>query len=142
MGGYVLDLSFDNETPTDIVERMRHEKPTYEINVDEHQVALLRSKLKYLPPIMHTAIMGPPESEAFQEDLRYFDMLLNAHLKYSGGASEIFTDKAIDEIYKYSAGSARSINKVCTHSLLFAAQRAKKLIDDHMVKTVINGELP
>lgn len=67
---------------------------------------------------------------------------INAHLSYAGGASEIFTDKAIDEIYKYSAGSARTINKVCTHSLLFAAQRAKKLIDDHMVKTVITGELP
>jgi general secretion pathway protein A len=67
---------------------------------------------------------------------------INSHLDYSGGAREIFTDKAIDEIYKYSAGSARAINKVCTHSLLFAAQRAKKLIDDHMIRTVINGELP
>jgi general secretion pathway protein A len=67
---------------------------------------------------------------------------INAHLDYSGGAREIFTDKAIDEIYKYSAGSARAINKVCTHSLLFAAQRAKKLIDDHMIRTVITGELP
>jgi len=67
---------------------------------------------------------------------------VNAHLGYAGGAREIFTDKAIDEIYKYSAGSARAINKVCTHSLLFAAQRAKKLIDDHMIRTVISGELP
>ena len=54
----------------------------------------------------------------------------------------IFTDKAVDEIYKYSAGSARAINKVCTHSLLSAAQRNKKLIDDHMVHMVIESELP
>lgn len=67
---------------------------------------------------------------------------IGAHLHYGGGVTDIFTDKAIDEIFKYSAGSARAINKVCTHSLMYASQRAKKLIDDHMVKTVIAGELP
>ena len=67
---------------------------------------------------------------------------LHAHLAYADGSEEIFTDKAMDEIYKYSAGSARAINKVCTHSLLSAAQRNKKLIDDHMVHMVIESELP
>ena len=43
---------------------------------------------------------------------------------------------------RYSAGTPWAINKVCTHSLMIAAQRAKKLIDDHMVKTVISAELP
>ena len=65
-----------------------------------------------------------------------------AHLNYADGNKEIFTEKAIDEIYKYSAGSARAVNKLCTHALFYAAQRAKKLIDDHMIKTVIAGELP
>jgi general secretion pathway protein A len=45
-----------------------------------------------------------------------------AHLSYAGGAHDIFTDKAIDDIYKYSAGSARAINKVCTHTLMYASQ--------------------
>ena len=61
---------------------------------------------------------------------------------YAEGVGDIFTDKAIDEIYRYSAGSARSINKLCTHALMFAAQRAKRLVDDHMIRTVIAGELP
>jgi len=65
-----------------------------------------------------------------------------AHLAYAKGAQEVFTDKAIDEVYKYSAGSARAINKVCTHALMYASQRAKKLVDDHMIRTVIEGELP
>lgn len=67
---------------------------------------------------------------------------LASHLAYAQGIKEIFTDKAIDEIYKYSAGAPRAINKVCTHALMFASQRAKKLIDDHMIKTVIDLELP
>lgn len=67
---------------------------------------------------------------------------MKRHLDYCGCSHEIFTDKAMDEIYRYSAGSARAINKVGTHSLMYAAQRAKKIIDDHMVKLVIEAELP
>lgn len=67
---------------------------------------------------------------------------IESHLKYAGCERELFTDKATDEIYKYSAGAARAVNKLCTHCLIYAAQRAKKLIDDHMVKLVIEGELP
>ena len=67
---------------------------------------------------------------------------IQSHLRYAAGTQDIFTDKAIDEIYQYSAGSARAINKVCTHCLMNAAQRNKKLIDDYTVRTVIAGELP
>jgi type II secretory pathway predicted ATPase ExeA len=64
------------------------------------------------------------------------------HLSYAGGKDEIFTDSALDELHKYSAGSARAANKAATHCLMCAAQRAKRLIDDTMVKTVIEAELP
>lgn len=67
---------------------------------------------------------------------------ITQQLHYAEGSLDIFTDKAVDEIYKYSAGAPRAINKVCTHALMFASQRAKKLIDDHMIKTVIDLELP
>lgn len=77
-----------------------------------------------------------------QYDRSQSEEYIQAHLAFGGGNTDIFTEKAIDEIYKYSAGSARAINKLCTHALVFAAQRAKKLIDDHMIRTVIAGELP
>jgi type II secretory pathway predicted ATPase ExeA len=67
---------------------------------------------------------------------------VDAHLAYAGGRTEIFTDAALDELLKYSVGSARAVNKAATHCLMHAAQRAKKLIDDSMVKTVIEAELP
>ena len=75
-------------------------------------------------------------------DRSQVEAYMHAHLAYADGDKEIFTDKAIDEIYQYSTGSARAINKVCTHSLLSASQRNKKLIDDHMVHMVIESELP
>jgi hypothetical protein len=45
-------------------------------------------------------------------------------------------------INPYSTGSARAIDKVVTHALMFAAQRAKKLLNDCIIYTVITGELP
>jgi type II secretory pathway predicted ATPase ExeA len=65
-----------------------------------------------------------------------------AHLSYAGGKMEIFTDSALDELHKYSAGSARAVNKAATHCLMHAAQRNKKLIDDAMVRSVIEAEMP
>lgn len=72
------------------------------------------------------------------ETARYID----CHLKYAGCTRDIFTEKAIDEIYRYSAGAARAINKACMHSLICAAQRKEKLVDDYLVQEVINSELP
>lgn len=66
---------------------------------------------------------------------------IKRHVTYAGVTNEIFTDGAIEEIYRFSGGTARMLNKVCTHSLLYGAQSKKPLIDDHMVKYVIQGEL-
>ena len=53
---------------------------------------------------------------------------------------EIFTDAAIDEIYRYTSGTARLIDKVCTSSLLYGSQAKKRIIDDHAVKLIIECE--
>lgn len=66
---------------------------------------------------------------------------MNRHMEYAGAIQEIFSDNAIDEIFRFSTGAARLVNKVCTHSLLYGAQNGKRIIDDHMVKLVIQGEL-
>jgi type II secretory pathway predicted ATPase ExeA len=67
---------------------------------------------------------------------------VQSHLKYAGVGSEIFTESALDEIYKYSGGAPRAINKAATHCLLNAAQRNKKMIEGGMAKSVIESELP
>lgn len=63
------------------------------------------------------------------------------HLKFAGSASDIFSDNAISEIYRYSAGSARLINKACTHCLMYGAQRQKKIVDDSIVRHIVDSEL-
>ena len=66
---------------------------------------------------------------------------VQCHLSYAGSDRDIFSEAAIDEIYRYSSGTARLINKVCTHCLYYSSQNARRIIDDHMVKLVIESEL-
>jgi len=63
------------------------------------------------------------------------------HLQASGATHEIFSERAIDAVFQYSNGAARLINKVCTHCLMYSAQRGNQVIDDHIVRNVIQGEL-
>jgi general secretion pathway protein A len=66
---------------------------------------------------------------------------IKRHLEYAGATQDIFSDGAIDSIYQASSGSARLINKIGTHCLIYGSQNGRKIIDDHMVKHVIDGEL-
>lgn len=63
------------------------------------------------------------------------------HLTYAGADHDIFSDGALDEIFRFSSGAARLVNKLCTHCMIYGSQNGRRIIDDHMVKLVIQGEL-
>ena len=69
------------------------------------------------------------------------DEYMKRHLSYAGAKRDIFSEAAVDEIFRYSGGAARLINKVSTHCLFYGCQNSRSIIDDHMVKLVIQGEL-
>lgn len=78
--------------------------------------------------------------------LLYFDRAqvgeyVKRHLTYAGAEHDIFSDNAVDEIFRFSSGAARLVNKVCTHCLIYGTQNGRRIIDDHMVKLVVQGEL-
>lgn len=66
---------------------------------------------------------------------------IQSHITYAQGQSDIFTDAAIDDIYKESTGIARRINRICEKSLMYAYQQNKHLIDDHMIRFVLDHEM-
>jgi len=66
---------------------------------------------------------------------------IKAHLNYAGCDKDIFSDSAIDDIFRYSSGIPRLINKACVSSLIYGAQNRKTIIDDRMVGLVIECEL-
>lgn len=64
-----------------------------------------------------------------------------SHLAYAGGRQDIFTDRALDDIYKESTGIPRRINRICEKSLMYASQQGKRLIDEHLVRYIIEHEM-
>ena len=66
---------------------------------------------------------------------------IRSHLDYAGGRTEIFTDKAVDEIYKESTGIPRRINRICDSCLMYASQQGKRLTDEHQVRFVLEHEM-
>jgi general secretion pathway protein A len=69
------------------------------------------------------------------------DAYVSRHLEYAGVDQQIFSDGEIEEIHRFSSGTPRLINKLCTHCLLYGAQNGRRIIDYHMIKHVIQGEL-
>ena len=43
--------------------------------------------------------------------------------------------------YKASAGIPRMVNRICEKALMYAFQNQKRLIDDYMIKFVIEHEM-
>ena len=66
---------------------------------------------------------------------------IKTHMEFAGCEKDIFSENAIDDIFKFSGGIPRMINKACTSSLIYGAQNRKSIIDDHMAKLVIDCEL-
>ena len=62
-------------------------------------------------------------------------------MAYSGCPQEVFTEKAVDEIHKASAGIPRMINRICEKALMYAFQQQKRLVDDYMIKFVAEHEM-
>ena len=62
------------------------------------------------------------------------------HLAAVKAPGEIFTQNAIGVIHEYCGGIPRKINKVATACLMAAVDQNQKLIDDHLVRVVIESE--
>ena len=66
---------------------------------------------------------------------------IRSHLDNAGGVQDLFTDKAVDTIHSSSTGIPRMINRICDKSLIYAYQKQKRLVDDHMIEYVLEHEL-
>jgi len=66
---------------------------------------------------------------------------IQAHMRYAGDGRGVFSDGAVDAVYRYSGGVARKINKACQMALLYAAQSGKHAIDGQDVDYVVEQEL-
>jgi general secretion pathway protein A len=78
----------------------------------------------------HLTALTREESEAY----------IARHLAAVKAPGDIFTQAAIGVIHEYCGGIPRKINKVATACLMAASGKDQRLIDDHLVRVVIESE--
>lgn len=64
-----------------------------------------------------------------------------SHLSYAGSSLDVFSQKAIDEVYRISTGIPRQINRVCEKCLMYSFQQQRRIIDDTTVRYVADHEM-
>ena len=66
---------------------------------------------------------------------------IRSHLSYAGCERDIFTSRAVDEIFRVSAGTMRVINRICEKSLMYGYQQNRRLIDHQDITFVSEHEM-
>ena len=64
-----------------------------------------------------------------------------SHLAYAGCDRDIFSDRAMDEIFRVSTGIPRLVNRICEKSLMYCSQQQKRIIDDSHIRYVAEHEM-
>lgn len=66
---------------------------------------------------------------------------IQTHLAYAGCNQELFTTRAVDEIFRVSAGTMRMINRVCEKALMYGYQQNRRLLDDQDIVFISEHEM-
>ncbi len=93
-------------------------------------------------PLKQRVAMKIPLRPFSEEDTRDY---IKHRLGVAGCTGEIFSDKAISEVYRYSTGVPRLINTICDNALLEGYLFKTRVIDEPVVRAVaidlgLNGE--
>lgn len=123
---FFLNTKIDSESPLALILVGQTELRTDKLNLQRYAAIRQRIDVNCILPHLDRA-----ETEKYIE----------SHLTYAGGSLDIFTSRAVDEIYRASTGIPRVINRICEKSLIYAFQQQKRLIDDHMVLFVTEDEM-
>ncbi len=123
---FLLNYQFDSMSPTALV--LVGQNELWENKLRLRRYAAIRQRIDMRCTLPH---LDRAETERY----------IKAHMAYAGCGNEVFTDKAIDEVFRISTGIPRVVNRVCEKSLMYAFQRQKHLIDDYSVRYVADHEL-
>ena len=123
---FLLNYRFDSMSPMALV--LVGQTELWENKLKLQRYAAIRQRIDMYCTLPH---LDRSETEQY----------IASHMDYSGCGQEIFTTKALDKIHKASAGIPRMINRVCEKALMYAFQNQKRLIDDYMIKFVVEHEM-
>jgi len=123
---FLLNCCFDSESPMALV--LVGQTELWEEKLRYQRYAAIRQRINVYCTLPH---LDRSETATY----------IQRHLKYAGGSQDLFTEKAIDEIYQASSGILRMINRICEKALMYAFQQQNRLIDDYMIRFVVEHEM-
>jgi type II secretory pathway predicted ATPase ExeA len=123
---FLLNYRMDSESPMSLI--LSGQNELWDNKLKLQSFSAIRQRIDVYCSVGH---MDRHQTEEY----------VKVHLNYAGCQKDIFTDNAINDIFQFSGGIPRLINKACTSSLLYGAQNRKNIIDDRMAKLVIECEL-
>lgn len=123
---FLLNYHYDSESPMGLVLVGQTELWQQKLRLQRYAAIRQRIDMNIVLPHLDRA-----------DTERY----ITSHLEYAGGRKDLFTDRALDEIYKGSTGIPRMINRICEKTLMYASQQQKRIIDEHIVHYVSEHEM-
>jgi type II secretory pathway predicted ATPase ExeA len=102
-------------------------QPELEFNLDKKSSAAIKQRIDFRCRLLTFTL----------EDTN--DYIIN-QLAAAGSEKSIFTSLAVKEIFSFSAGAARLINKICSNSLLYGSVNKIDMIDESVIRTIIEHE--
>jgi type II secretory pathway predicted ATPase ExeA len=94
----------------------------------------LKFKINNLPQLKQRFAVRYHLRSLTEEETRDY---IDHRLKTAGAQHPIFSDRACEEIYRYSSGVPRRINNICDMSLLVGAAKESAEISRTMIKEVV-----
>lgn len=122
---FLLNYRFDSMSPLALV--LVGQTELWEDKLKLQRYAAIRQRIDMYCTLPH---LDRSETEQY----------VRSHLDYAACPQEIFTSKAMDELHKASTGIPRMINRICEKALMYAFQQQKRLVDDYMIKFVVEHE--
>ncbi len=123
---FLLNYRFDFMSPMALV--LAGQTELWENNLRLQRYAAIRQRID-----INCVLLNHDRSETEQ--------YIHSHLSYAGCQRDIFSDKAMDEVFKVSTGIPRMINRICEKSLMYGCQQQKRIIDYYMIKYVVEHEM-
>lgn len=121
---FLLNMKFDSESPVSLI---LAGQPELWNKLNLQKCEAIRQRINLRSVLNHY-------------DLADTKAYIEHQLHYAGTQSALFTDEAVRKIFDYSKGIPRVINNVCTSVLIYGFQNKMRLIDDHAVQAVLEGE--
>lgn len=124
---FLLNYKFDSESPMAMVLVGQSELWEDKLRLKRYDAVRQRIDINCVLPHLDRA-----ETEKY----------IQSHLNYAGVTDrELFSRRAVDEIFRMSCGIPRLINRICEKSLMYGCQQNLQVIDDQDVLYVSDHEM-